>query len=1043
MKTISYAFLIFAASAIPIGGYSNTFELVSLSGDSAGTSSQQTLDSFSIPYINEDGQVSFGALFETSGIDQAYTEVLAPVFEKSCVSCHGEGAGRQNTFDLTQIQSSQDLILRPLALQALVNRISNGSMPPSSEPPLDPNTQATVLEKLRLLMEIANRSPAHLDAALQYSNGNVELIAAVGEPATVNGESGFFESIRSISATGGPSIALAGTLAPGHSFSSSEILLSAGMSGLSAANPDFKIIAATQSGRPVIDYVGTTSPSKRHQYFGTPQGLPSHGFSFSSRLRLSNEPDDNGIWVAELPAPEGEAAPVVKLAAIEGSNLNGGTLTIAKPIALAQNASLNGALLATIEDSDENDFNNEKGIWALDANFGATLIAKSGDSAPGSSDPFLSLGEPSVDGDGNVYFWASLQNANEEEGLYQYSNGILNLLITSEQSVDIFGINRRFNSFMDPVVGNDGGLAVHAVESDGNLKTILARSVTGEWSIIAQTGLQAPGTATGVAFDLLSFPIINRAGHIAFQATLKGLGDSISDTTDTGAWATDVNGAVVLVAREGDTFEVKPGFPATVSGAEIGGFNSNGEIAMNYAFTNGANAIAIVGIETLAAPSISSQPSSSTSFDGETVILSVGASGQGPFAYQWTKNGEDIEGATSDTMTISTASASDDGDYIVTVTSQTGSTVSKVASLSVRPLPEDAPAFVEQPLGDIVLKGGVATLDARAVSNSAIEYQWYFNDEVLDGESGSVLNITPANTEHEGTYYVVATSAGGSTASEDSEILVTDKRLYNIATRARVGTGANVLIAGFVVIGPDPKEILIRGIGPSLIDNGIDDPLLKPRLEIYNAASELIYSNEGWATNEDPGAIIAASQLVGAGGRDLHDDDTALLVTLEQGLYTAIVRGQDNSTGVALVEAFEIEENFTRMINLSSRALVGTGADVVIPGFVVQGDLPSRVLIRAVGPGLANQGIAGFLANPIITIYDIAGTAVESNGGWHNLWDPSEITKASQLVGAFPLTENSEDAAIIIDLEPGLYTVVTSGENGTTGVALVELYALP
>ena len=362
---------------------------------------------------------------------------------------------------------------------------------------------------------------------------------------------------------------------------------------------------------------------------------------------------------------------------------------------------------------------------------------------------------------------------------------------------------------MDPVVNNDGDLTVHAVESDGNLNTILARSASGEWSIIAQTGIQAPGTATGVAFDLLSFPIINGAGQIAFQATLKGLGDSISDTTDTGAWATDVNGAVVLVAREGDTFEVKPGFPATVSGAEIGGFNSNGEIAMNYAFTNGANAIAIVGIETLAPPSISSQPSSTTSFDGETVILSVGASGQGPFAYQWMKNGEDIEGATSDTLTISTASSSDGGDYTVTVTSQTGSTVSNVASLSIQTLP-GAPAFVEQPLGDIVLKGGIATLDARAVSNSAIDYQWYFNGEVLDGETGSVLSITPANTEHEGTYYVVATSAGGSTASEDSEILVTDKRLYNIATRARVGTGANVLIAGFVVIGPDPKEILVQ-----------------------------------------------------------------------------------------------------------------------------------------------------------------------------------------------------------------------------------------
>ena len=97
------------------------------------------------------------------------------------------------------------------------------------------------------------------------------------------------------------------------------------------------------------------------------------------------------------------------------------------------------------------------------------------------------------------------------------------------------------------------------------------------------------------------------------------------------------------------------------------------------------------------------------------------------------------------------------------------------------------------------------------------------------------------------------------TGTDCSDQHATDKRLYNIATRARVGTGANVLIAGFVVIGPDPKEILVRGIGPSLLENGIDDPLLKPRLDIYNSASELIYSNEGWAENEDPVWLITAT----------------------------------------------------------------------------------------------------------------------------------------------------------------------------------------
>ena len=146
MKTISYAFLFLAASTFSSSGFSNTFELVSLSGDSAGTGSQQTFDSFSIPDINEDGQVSFGALFEVSGIDTAYTDVLAPAFEASCVKCHGEGGVRQATFDLVPIQSSQDLILRPDLLQALVNRLSNESMPPDSEPPLDPDTRAAMID---------------------------------------------------------------------------------------------------------------------------------------------------------------------------------------------------------------------------------------------------------------------------------------------------------------------------------------------------------------------------------------------------------------------------------------------------------------------------------------------------------------------------------------------------------------------------------------------------------------------------------------------------------------------------------------------------------------------------------------------------------------------------------------------------------------------------------------------------------------------------------------------------------------------------------
>ena len=1037
MKTIQTALLISALSFLTGSGYSNTFTLVSLSGDEAETTTPQAFDSFSIPSINEAGQVAFGARFDNPEIDSVFLDSIEPVFQANCISCHGQGGVAQQRFDLTEIQNSKDLLLRPQRIQTIINRVNstgNNVMPPRAEPPLDQEVKITLTASLSSLLAEASKSAELVDAALQFDNGQLHTLGALGEAVDINGETGQFESIRSVTSVGGADIAFIATLA-NHSISATDLLLTANGN---AQSPQLHTHGLTA---PLVDFDGTLDSSRRHEIFGSLAGSTANAYAFWSRLRMGQNPDESGIWLVDLNSVQ---APLYgqRLLAIGGTTPNGGTQVLESPISSSLNDSGEAALLSTIEDSDENDFNNPQGIWKLDANSMATSVAQTGNTAPGSSDVFLSLGRPEIDASGNIVFWASLLNDNEEEGLYHFDGSTLAALATSETAIDIFGTNRTFTGFMDPVVNGDGDLAVLATEFEGSLQTILHRSSTGDWSIIAQSEMQSPGADHGVSFQTFSMPRINGAGQVAFQATLSGEGDAISDTTDSGIWATDSNGALTLVAREGDTFQVKEGFPATVESTSIGGFNTTGQLALNYSFTNGAEAIGIVQVEDVPPPAITSQPNGTTSFDGESFALSVEASGQGPFEYQWNKDGVAIEGATSSALEFSDVSDQDNGNYTVTITSPTGSTTSNVASISIQSLP-DAPVFVDHPLGDVALKGTQAILDARAVSNTTVTYQWYQDGAAVEGATGSALSINPADNIHEGTYHVVATSGGGAATSDSAEILVTDKRLYNIATRARVGTGANVLIAGFVVIGPDPKEILVRGIGPSLVENDIDDPLLKPRLEIYNSASELIYSNEGWAENEDPDAIIAASQLVGAGGRNLHDDDTALLVELEQGLYTAIVRGQDNSTGVALVEAFEIEENFTRMINLSSRALVGTGADVVIPGFVVQGDLPSRVLIRAVGPSLENQGVAGFLANPQITVYDIAGTPIASNDGWLNLWDPSQIAEASQLVGAFPLNGDSEDAAIIIDLEPGLYTVIASGENETTGVALVELYAIP
>ncbi len=952
MKSTQTAVIASFCSLLISSGFSNTFTLVSLSSDAIEPQPDPSVESYSLPRINEAGQVGFSARLEGSTLEEG------------------------------------DLF----------------------------------------------------DAVFHFNNGQLTALASTTESATLDGQNVEFEGFRAVDILSDSSLAFIGKVDRPNNQPLLEYLLSAALRG-EPASPSLEWHASSNS-PPLVDFDGGVDPVRRHEIFASPHSADARAFSILSRLQSGTSPDRTGIWTVERPALETDGLPILRLAAIGGLATNGGSQIVDRPISLSLNATLEGALLASIEDGDENDFNNPQSIWVLAIDGVSTRIASTGETAPGSTDAFAYFGKPAIDANSDVYFWAILANEEEEEGLYHFSSGSLNPLASSSVGIDLFGIERRFSGFLDPAVNADGDLAVLATETDGDLQTILTRTSTGVWSIIAQTGMQAPGANAGAVYDVLSLPRINGAGQVVFQATLSGTGDAVSDTTNSGIWATDTNGAVSLVAREGDTIDVMQGFPATIESATIGGFNSNGQVAMKYEFTNGAKAIGIVQVEEVDPPVISSQPAGSTSYDGESFAFSVEATGQGPFEYQWYKDGELIIGAVDSTLEIENASAADEGDYTVTIFSPSGSTTSNVASLSIQALPE-SPVFVDHPLGDIALRGTEAVLDARAVSNTNVTYQWYFNGELLAGATGSILRISPADTDNEGTYHLVATSAGGATTSESAEILVTDKRLFNIAARARVGTGANVLIAGFVVIGPDPKEVLIRGIGPSLANDSIENPLLQPRLELYNSDNELIYVNEAWGDNPDPDAILAASQVVGAGVRTLDPNDTALLVELEQGLYTAIVRGRNDSTGVALAEAFEVEQNLTRMLNISARALVGTGTEVVIPGFVVEGDIPSRVLIRAVGPTLAKDGVAGFLAHPEIGVYDVNGDPIAFNDGWQNLWNPDEIIAASAQVGAFALDEGSDDAAIILELEPGLYTVVTKGENQTTGVALVEVYAIP
>ncbi|HEY1765719.1 MAG TPA: DUF1800 family protein [Opitutaceae bacterium] len=255
------------------------------------------------------------------------------------------------------------------------------------------------------------------------------------------------------------------------------------------------------------------------------------------------------------------------------------------------------------------------------------------------------------------------------------------------------------------------------------------------------------------------------------------------------------------------------------------------------------------------------------------------------------------------------------------------------------------------------------------------------------------------------------------------------------------------MIAGFVVGAGDPETVLIRAVGPSLAEifsSGVSGLLKQPVLSLFDSSGNLVMSNKGWTTGNATAAIMSAA---GAFPLLAKSADSALLATLPAGSYTAQVSGLNATTGVALLEVYEVNPtpSTARLINLSTRGEVGTGNAVMIPGIsIAAGDSNRTLLIRAAGPALAALGVQGALLDPTVIVKDSSGAIVASNDNWESPVGTGKssaaLTAAFTQTGAFPFGSNSLDAALIGNFPPGAYTVVVSGINGETGVSLVEVY---
>jgi hypothetical protein len=263
-------------------------------------------------------------------------------------------------------------------------------------------------------------------------------------------------------------------------------------------------------------------------------------------------------------------------------------------------------------------------------------------------------------------------------------------------------------------------------------------------------------------------------------------------------------------------------------------------------------------------------------------------------------------------------------------------------------------------------------------------------------------------------------------------------RLINLATRVAIGGTAGTPIAGFVLAGTGTKKILSRAVGPGLASFGVTGLLADPSLSLVSGSSTLA-SNDNW------NAIDAATfTAAGAFALATGSKDAALVATLGPGAYSAVV-GAGGGSGVALLETYDADSSASptlALVNASTRAFVGTGDSVLIPGFVVSGTGSVKLLLRAAGPALAGFGVGGTLADPQLTLYSGA-TALAMNDNWSSAANAADVSAAAATAGAFAFAGGSKDAALLVSLPAGAYTAVVSGVGGTTGTALVELYVVP
>ena len=235
------------------------------------------------------------------------------------------------------------------------------------------------------------------------------------------------------------------------------------------------------------------------------------------------------------------------------------------------------------------------------------------------------------------------------------------------------------------------------------------------------------------------------------------------------------------------------------------------------------------------------------------------------------------------------------------------------------------------------------------------------------------------------------------------------------------------MIGGFILTGDVAKKVVLRTVGPSLAEAGITDEMADPVLDLYDSAGSLIDQNDNWSS--------LSPEVVASGLTPKDPAESLIEATLPPGSYTAVLRGANGSSGVALCEIYDFEPSNSRVTNMSTRGPVGIGDQVLIGGFIIGGLDPTKIIVRAIGPSLTNLGVAGALQNPIVELHNSEGALIFQNDDWRS-------DQEQQILDTTIPPPDDRESAIVATLPSGNYTVVVRGRDNAIGLALVEIYDL-